>query len=240
MSAPLIETLIPLAERYLEYQRDQYGPELYLQPAPCSASSLAAQKALDEFRLGIQNCKKCALSKNKTRFVFGAGNPNANLMLIGEAPGAEEDRQGEPFVGADGQLLDKILASIGFERGEVYLCNVLKCRRPAERDPLPDEIGSCISYLHKQIEMTGPKVVLVLGLAAARCLLKTQTSPDRLRGEWHDLNGIPLLATYHPSELLRNPERKRPVWEDVQKLRKLYDERVGDKPEWNPSRRKTL
>jgi uracil-DNA glycosylase family 4 len=240
MSLPLVETIVPLAERYLEYQRDMYGPELFWQShfRPTSTSDKGTKKALDDFRLDIQQCRKCGLCKTRTRFVFGTGNPNANLMLVGEAPGEEEDKQGEPFVGAAGQLLDKILASIEFKREEVYICNILKCRPPMNRDPLPEEVVACISHLYYQIEIIDPKLILALGRVAAQNLLNTQAPLNRLRGTVHDRNGIPLLVTFHPAALLHNPEWKRSTWEDVQKLRKLYDERVGDKPEWNPSKRK--
>jgi uracil-DNA glycosylase family 4 len=229
------DILLAQSRNYLEYQAETYGPDLMTE-SECGVSGVrpAAKPALDDLRQDIQNCNRCGLAKTRTHFVFGVGNPEANLMLIGEAPGEEEDRRGEPFVGAAGQLLDKILAAIGFDRAEVYIGNILKCRPPGNRDPLPEEVESCLPYLNRQIEMIGPKLILGLGRIAAQNLLGTQAPLSRLRGELHSLNGIPMMVTFHPAALLRNPEWKRPVWEDVQRLRKLYDQRIGDKPGWNP------
>lgn len=156
--------------------------------------------------------------------MFGVGNPHADLVLVGEAPGAEEDAQGEPFVGRAGQLLNKILEAIRFKREDVYICNILKCRPPNNRDPLPEEVALCEPYLWKQLELIQPKVILCLGRIAAQVLLKTSESLTALRGRVHDYRGIRLMVTYHPAALLRNPNWKRPAWEDVQKLRRLYDE----------------
>lgn len=178
-------------------------------------------RSLEQF---ICTCTKCALGHTRTKFVFGVGNPNADLVLVGEAPGAEEDAQGEPFVGRAGQLLNKILEAIRFRREDVYICNILKCRPPNNRDPLPDEVALCEPYLWKQLELIRPKVILCLGRIAAQVLLKTSESLTSLRGRVHDYRGIRLMVTYHPAALLRNPNWKRPAWEDVQKLRRLYDE----------------
>jgi DNA polymerase len=156
--------------------------------------------------------------------VFGVGNPNADLVLVGEAPGADEDQQGEPFVGRAGQLLNKILEAINFKRDEVFICNILKCRPPNNRDPLPEEVASCEPYLWKQLELIRPKLILCLGRIAAQVLLKTNGSLSSMRGKVHDYRGIRLMVTYHPAALLRNPNWKRPAWEDVQQVRKLYDE----------------
>jgi uracil-DNA glycosylase family 4 len=193
---------------------------------------------LDAFYQSIKTCEKCALAKTRTHFVFGTGNPNAAFMLIGEAPGRDEDLQGEPFVGKAGQLLDKILAAIEFKRSEVYIANILKCRPPQNRDPLPEEVALCMPYLLRQIDMIQPKIILALGRIAAHHLLRTSTSLTRLRGSVHDFEGISVIVTFHPAALLRNPHWKKPVWEDVQMLRKLYDEKVGEKPPWNPQKRK--
>jgi uracil-DNA glycosylase family 4 len=170
--------------------------------------------------------------------VFGTGNPNAELMLIGEAPGREEDLQGEPFVGKAGQLLDKILAAIAFKRSEIYIGNILKCRPPQNRDPLPEEMALCIPYLFQQIHLIQPKIILALGRIAAHQLLRTTASLGSLRGTIHDFQGISLIVTFHPAALLRNPHWKKPVWEDVQMLRKHYDEQVGDKSPWKPPKTK--
>jgi DNA polymerase len=169
---------------------------------------------------------KCQLGATRTKFVFGVGNPHATLMLVGEAPGADEDAQGEPFVGRAGQLLNKILEAINFKREDVYICNILKCRPPNNRKPQPDEVEQCIPYLKKQIALVKPKVILCLGLTAAENLLQTSESLGRLRGRVMTYEGTPLMVTYHPAALLRNPNWKRPAWEDVQALRKLHDDLV--------------
>ncbi len=181
---------------------------------------------LDELYEEIHTCQRCPLGKTRTKFVFGKGNPNADLMLIGEAPGADEDKTGEPFVGRAGKLLTDILKAINFSRDEVYIANILKCRPPNNRDPLPSERETCMPYLMKQIELIKPKIILCLGRIAATTLLGTKLSLTKMRGEVYDFHGIKLMVTYHPAALLRNPHWKRPVWEDVQKLRKLYEEIV--------------
>lgn len=172
----------------------------------------------------ISGCTRCALGTTRQGFVFGSGNPNADLMVIGEAPGAEEDQQGLPFVGRAGQLLTKILESVNFVRDDVYICNILKCRPPNNRKPLAGETNQCEPYLHKQIEIVKPRFILALGLTAASTLLKSATSLNDLRGTVHRYQGIPTLVTYHPAALLRNPQWKRSTWEDMQHLRRLYDQ----------------
>ena len=180
--------------------------------------------SLEDLNSMICTCTKCPLGHTRTNFVFGVGNPQADIMLIGEAPGAEEDAQGEPFVGRAGQLLNKILEAIQLRREEVYICNILKCRPPNNRDPLPEEITACEPHLWKQIELIKPKLILCLGRISAQVLLKTNASLTELRATVHNYRGIPMMVTYHPAALLRNPHWKRPTWEDVQKFRKLYDE----------------
>ncbi len=184
----------------------------------------ADYKSLDELYDNIHDCQKCSLGATRNKFVFGVGNPNADLMLIGEAPGAEEDKQGIPFVGRAGKLLTDILKAINFEREEVYIANILKCRPPNNRDPLPSEREVCKPYLYKQIELIKPKIILCLGKVASNVLLNKNDSLTKLRGDVHDLNGIKAMVTYHPAALLRNPHWKKGTWEDVQKVRKLYDE----------------
>lgn len=171
----------------------------------------------------ICNCTKCGLHKNRNKFVFGSGNPNADVMVIGEGPGAEEDIQGLPFVGRAGKLLTDILKAIKFERDEVYIANIVKCRPPGNRTPLPDEMDTCIPYLKKQIELIKPKVILCLGLTAAKGLLKKKESLTKLRGNVFEYEGINVMVTFHPAALLRNPNWKRDCWEDVKQFRKLYD-----------------
>lgn len=172
----------------------------------------------------ICECQNCALGKTRTKFVFGVGNPNADAMLIGEAPGRDEDLQGEPFVGRAGKLLNDILKAVKFEREDVYIANILKCRPPNNRDPLPGEMETCIPYLHKQIDLIKPKIILCLGRVAANGLLDKKLSLGQLRESTYDFNGIKVMATYHPAALLRNPNWKRGCWEDVQKFKKYYDE----------------
>jgi DNA polymerase len=184
---------------------------------------VGAQTLADLNRM-ICTCTKCPLGYTRTNFVFGVGNPKAEIVIVGEAPGAEEDAQGEPFVGRAGQLLNKILEAIRFKREEVYICNILKCRPPNNRDPQPEEIDSCEPHLWKQLEILKPKMILCLGRIAAHVLMKTNVSLGQLRGKVHEYHGIKLMVTYHPAALLRNPTWKRPCWEDVQMFRKLYDE----------------
>ena len=172
----------------------------------------------------INECKKCPLGHTRTNFVFGVGNENADVMIIGEAPGAEEDKQGIPFVGRAGKLLTDILKAIKLERDEVYIANILKCRPPNNRNPLPAEMDECTPYLYKQIDIIKPKAILCLGLVAANSLLKQKSSLTKLRGNIFEIQGIKTMVTYHPAALLRNPNWKRGCWEDVQKFRKLYDE----------------
>jgi DNA polymerase len=181
---------------------------------------------IDNLNAEICDCTKCSLGHTRTKFVFGVGNPKATLMIVGEAPGADEDAQGEPFVGRAGQLLNKILEAINFKRQDVYICNILKCRPPNNRPPQPDEVEQCIPYLRKQIELVQPRIILCLGLTAAHNLLQTSESLGKLRGRILSYENVPLMVTYHPAALLRNPNWKRPAWEDVQALRKLHDELI--------------
>jgi DNA polymerase len=179
---------------------------------------------LEEFENDINECTKCPLHKGRTKFVFGVGNPDANIIFVGEGPGREEDLQGEPFVGRAGKLLDKILAAINFERSEVYIANIVKCRPPNNRDPEPSEMQTCLPYLLKQIEMINPRFICCLGRIAAQALLDTRLPLGKLRGDFHDWNDRKVMVTYHPAALLRFPQYKRETWADVQMLRKAYDE----------------
>lgn len=178
---------------------------------------------LECFRQQICECTRCALGETRQKFVFGAGNPHADLVFIGEAPGAEEDRLGEPFVGAAGQLLTRIIEAMHLRREEVYICNMLKCRPPNNRDPDPQEIDTCKPYLERQLDLIQPKVICTLGRFASQTLLQSTESMGRLRGQVHDYRGIPLVCTYHPAALLRNPQWKRPTWDDMRQVRRLYD-----------------
>ncbi|MCX6132358.1 MAG: uracil-DNA glycosylase [Ignavibacteriales bacterium] len=178
----------------------------------------------------ICTCMKCALGSTRIKFVFGVGNPNADIVFVGEAPGADEDAQGEPFVGRAGQLLNKILEAIHFKREDVYICNILKCRPPNNRDPLPEEVDSCEPYLWKQLELLKPKIIVCLGRIAGQTLLRTNETLGNLRGKVHNYRGIKLVVTYHPAALLRNPNWKKPTWEDIQWIKKMHDEMKAEQP----------
>ena len=184
-------------------------------------------ESIDELNSMICNCQKCPLGKTRTNFVFGVGNPNADIVLIGEAPGADEDAQGEPFVGRAGQLLNKILEATGFKREEVFICNILKCRPPGNRNPMPDEIEKCRPYLEKQLKLINPKLILLLGRVAAESLLKTKEPLAKLRGKVHDYKGWKVMVTFHPAALLRNPNWKRPTWEDMKQFKSIYEKLIG-------------
>lgn len=181
-------------------------------------------ESLEQLNSLICDCTNCVLHKGRNKFVFGSGNPNADIMVIGEGPGAEEDKQGLPFVGRAGKLLTDILKAIKFERDEVFIGNIVKCRPPDNRTPLPDEMETCIPYLRKQIELIKPKLILCLGLTAAKGLLKKKDSLTSMRGQVFEYEGIKTMVTFHPAALLRNPNWKKDCWVDVQKFRKLYDE----------------
>ena len=179
--------------------------------------------SIDALEKAIATCTRCPLSATAKNPVPGEGNPQAELMLVGEAPGATEDETGRPFVGQAGQLLEKILAAIKLERADVFICNVLKHRPPGNRNPRPEEVSACSPYLVRQIELIRPKVIVALGTFAAQTLLDTKLSIGKLRGQIHRYYGVPLIVTYHPAALLRNPAWKRPTWEDVQLARRILD-----------------
>lgn len=183
--------------------------------------SPATTGGLSELAQTVSVCTRCELHKSRKQTVFGVGNPNAKLMFIGEAPGADEDAKGEPFVGRAGQLLTKIIAAMGMTREEVYIANILKCRPPQNRDPLPAEVECCEEYLRAQIALIKPKYICALGRIAAHWLLKTEAPLGALRTAQHVYEGIPVIVTYHPAALLRNPAFKAPCWEDMKKLMAL-------------------
>ncbi|NVM20495.1 MAG: uracil-DNA glycosylase [Desulfobacterales bacterium] len=178
---------------------------------------------LEMIRNDLGECRRCKLYKGRRHVVFGEGNPRAKLVLVGEGPGYEEDIQGSPFVGQAGQLLTRILKSINLTRQEVYICNIIKCRPPGNRDPEPDEIAACTPFLRRQIRAIRPKFICALGTFAAQTLLETNTPISNLRGRFHTYEDILLLPTYHPAFLLRNPGKKRDVWMDVQMLQEAYE-----------------
>ena len=175
--------------------------------------------SLDSIRAEIGDCQRCKLAPTRTNIVFGSGNPHAELVFVGEAPGYDEDQQGLPFVGRAGQLLTKIIESINFRREDVYICNVLKCRPPENRNPEPDEVASCNPFLRKQLAAIRPKIVCCLGTFAAQTVLQTAAPISRLRGKFFDMDGMRVIATFHPAYLLRSPEKKREVWEDMKQIR---------------------
>jgi DNA polymerase len=176
-----------------------------------------AAEGLDwnELRQCVTDCTRCELATTRTKTVFGVGDQNADWMIIGEAPGVEEDRRGEPFVGRAGQMLDEMLRAIGLRRDSVFIANILKCHPPHNRDPLPAEAAECRSYLERQIALVQPKIILAVGKIAAQNLLQTDDAVGRMRGRPHELNGIPLVVTYHPAYLLRSPSHKRDSWNDL-------------------------
>lgn len=199
----------------------QGSPDSHQEGIELSAPS--QYHSVEEHREAICNCLECPLGKTRNKFVYGVGNPNADLMFIGEAPGAEEDRLGEPFVGRAGQLLDKILAAIEFSRNDVYIANILKCRPPNNRDPQPDEMAKCFPYLREQVKLIKPKLICALGRIAAQALLQTTTPLGRLRGQWHEYAGVPMMVTYHPAALLRFQSYKKDTWADMKMLKARYD-----------------
>ena len=188
------------------------------------AETWVASETIEALRTAICNCQKCSLGVTRKKFVFGVGDPNADIVLIGEAPGADEDEQGEPFVGRAGQLLNKIIEAIQLRREEVFICNILKCRPPNNREPMPEEVEQCEPFLWRQLELLRPKQILCLGRVAGQALLKTKDTLANMRGRWHSYRGIPTMVTFHPAALLRNPNWKRPTWEDVQAFKRRYDE----------------
>jgi len=213
-------------EAALEAATDTSEADVYARIAQLipGDSPMVGMRTLDEVSAWVASTELIELDATRLNPVFGVGNPEADLMVIGEAPGADEDKKGEPFVGRAGQLLTKILEAIGFPRETVYIANILKSRPPGNRDPLPEEIRAHIPILHKQISLIRPKVILCVGRTSGTSLLGIQSSLKDMRGTFHDYHGIPVMVTYHPAALLRNPNWKRPTWEDVQILRAKYDE----------------
>lgn len=183
----------------------------------------SSYQSMEDIRVAVQNCRACPLNAKRTNVVFGTGDENAGLVFVGEAPGADEDQQGKPFVGRAGQKLTQIINAIKLSRDDVYITNVLKCRPPDNRNPLPAEIKACEPYLIEQLRLIKPKVICALGTFAAQTLLNTEQPISRLRGKFHTYQGIKLMPTYHPAFILRNPKFKRDVWEDVQKVKAEYD-----------------
>jgi len=223
------ETTETVAERvrtYLQYQIDM-GLGKVMLPQP-------EKSDLEKIREDLGDCTRCPLHKGRLKIVFGEGHPRASLMFVGEGPGADEDRQGRPFVGRAGQLLTKMIQAMGLDRSEVYIANVVKCRPPENRDPLPEEIATCFPFLEAQITAVAPRIIVALGRVAAGTLLGVKSSLSDLRGRFHDRKGVPVIPTYHPSFLLRQePDRrcKAEAWSDLKKVMELLGlpiRRAGD------------
>jgi uracil-DNA glycosylase family 4 len=212
------QTQAPEAPAQAKTQVEEFG----IATADPDAPPRSVEELLVEIREDIGDCTRCKLCKlGRTQVVFGVGNPRAQLMFVGEAPGQDEDIQGEPFVGRAGQLLSKIIEAIGLTRQQVYIANVIKCRPPQNRNPEPDEVATCEPFLFRQIDTIKPRVIVALGTFAAQCLLKTNDPISRMRGRIYRYRGAQLIPTFHPAFLLRSPDRKRDVWEDMKKVRVL-------------------
>lgn len=233
-SGELLE-VIELAKKFLEQEKQRGLQQISVRretwgelEAAVERACLAAQKrdpraAIDEIHEQAGNCTKCSLSRTRTNVVVGEGNAEAKLMFIGEAPGADEDEQGLPFVGRAGQLLTRIIEAIKLKRSEVYICNILKCRPPGNRTPTSEEIACCVPFVLKQVQAINPKIICALGNIAAQTLLNTKNPMNRLRGRFHKFGNVLLMPTYHPAALLRNPDYKKYVWEDVQMIQREYE-----------------
>jgi uracil-DNA glycosylase family 4 len=213
------------AARDRELFASEDRPPILDRPVPEDPAERAA--ALVELGRFASTCERCSLAQGRNRVVFGSGSPDADLMFIGEGPGAEEDRQGLPFVGRAGELLTRIIRAIERTREEVYIANIVKCRPPGNRDPRPDEVRACVGYLERQIELIRPKVIVALGRVAAQTLLGNDLPLGKMRGDWWLYQGVEMRVTYHPAALLRNPNLKRPTWEDMQVVRDRLRELTG-------------
>jgi DNA polymerase len=212
------QEIIKDLKTYLEYLKEMGIEDLPSFGKGPGEPSQSEVLTLEEIKKELGDCKRCKLHRTRRTIVFGEGNKKAKLMIIGEGPGYDEDVQGRPFVGKAGQLLTKILQSISLQREEVYITNIVKCRPPQNRNPEPDEIQSCSPFLMKQIDVIRPKIICALGTFSAQTLLKTNTKITALRGRFYDMAGIKVLPTYHPAYLLRNPDKKREVWEDMKQI----------------------
>jgi len=207
--------------RYLKQSRELYGNKIFLDTKPVNVP-VSESETLESFHKSICECLKCDLGNTRTNFVFGVGNPNAKVVFVGEAPGEKEDLIGEPFVGRSGQLLDKILKAIDLTRQDIYICNIIKCRPPQNRDPLPIEIELCEPYLKTQLSLINPVLIVALGRIAACTILKTKEPLKNLRNKIFKYENIDLLVTYHPAALLRNPNLKQFAWKDFQMIKDRY------------------
>jgi DNA polymerase len=214
-------------DRSLGLDPPQWSPETqsFLDAPPAAGGGpgdeTARAKTLDELREILGDCRRCRLHETRNRLVFGEGDPRAELVFVGEGPGGDEDRVGRPFVGEAGRLLTRIIEAMGLTREQVYICNVVKCRPPKNRDPKGDEIATCIPFLHRQLDLIEPSVVCTLGRVAGKALLGEAFSVTRDRGRWVEYRSVPVMPIFHPAYLLRNESAKRPVWEDVKKIMKV-------------------
>lgn len=216
-----LKTIIDCVKSYINFERESGMEEYFLGGSPKNRTSEEAPDGnLESFKREVLKCTRCDLCETRRNVVFGAGNPNACLMFIGEAPGDQEDLQGLPFVGRAGQLLTKIIEAMKLTRQDVYIANILKCRPPNNRMPLPTEILACEENIKRQIDIIKPAVICTLGKFASQTLLRTQIQITALRGNFKDYNGIKVMPTFHPAYLLRNPQDKRLVWEDMKKIQK--------------------
>jgi DNA polymerase len=227
MRDELLDLTVALKNRILSEREGRGGlSTLYMKgdgavsPAPDAEQVHITSITLENIREELGDCKRCKLHTGRHHIVFGEGNPHADLVFVGEAPGGDEDRQGRPFVGRAGQLLTDIIRAMGLTRDEVYICNILKCRPPQNRNPEPDEIAACEPFLLKQLQVIRPRVICAMGKFAAQTLLETGVAISALRGRFHSYHGISLMPTYHPAYLLRNPAAKKQVWEDMQIIMK--------------------
>ncbi len=215
---------VSIAKKYIRQHIELFGDEIYTPIDYVDGSFfkkfnnvVSTHETIDRFKTSIENCEKCNLSLTRNKFVFGSGDPDADLLLVGEGPGKEEDSKGEPFVGRAGKLLDRILKAIGYNRNDnIFITNIVKCRPPENRNPLPSEVEKCTPHLIHQIDLIQPKLIVALGKVAGQTLLKENMIIKEMRKKIHRYNNIPLIVTYHPAALLRNPSLKIDVWEDFQ------------------------
>ena len=218
------ETLAVI-ERWAELRETDIPAPVHRTPpghrSPATAHRLPATETLEQIRSDLGDCRRCGLSDGRANLVYGEGHGKARLVFVGEGPGFEEDRSGRPFVGPAGQLLSKIIQAMNLSRDQVYICNVIKCRPPENRDPLPEEIETCKPFLLRQLAAIRPEVICTLGTHATRTLLDTNAPVSKMRGRFHTFHEIKVMPTYHPAYLLRNPDRKREVWEDMKKIMAL-------------------
>ena len=231
MQSDIVDEYLRIVSTVKSYVEDQV--EMGFSEAPASkksgangesdSASSALYESMEDIRAAVESCQLCPLCETRNNVVFGDGNEDAKLVFVGEAPGSDEDRQGKPFVGRAGQKLTQIIEAMGLSRSDVYITNVLKCRPPGNRNPLPDEIRACEPYLIAQLQLIKPKVICALGTFAAQTLLRSDRRISRLRGQFHVYQGIKLMPTYHPAFILRSPKFKRDVWNDVQMIMVEYN-----------------